>query len=147
MLVCSFCGKDQDHVRKLIAGPTVFICDECIDLCNDIIEEEIEEEPFSIDSSETTGVGPILVAPRVVTRYSDEEVKLSSATSADTVYWVCQGCGWKLGLKGGAAPPAAHSEEIDLGTWPGPLREPPSRNLVPACTNPKWLRIYKSSDG
>jgi len=31
MLVCSFCGKDQDHVRKLIAGPTVFICDECVD--------------------------------------------------------------------------------------------------------------------
>src|SRR5439155_466870 len=37
-LVCSFCGKSQDEVRKLIAGPTVYICDECIDLCNDIIE-------------------------------------------------------------------------------------------------------------
>jgi ATP-dependent protease Clp ATPase subunit len=33
-LVCSFCGKSQDEVRKLIAGPTVYICDECIDLCN-----------------------------------------------------------------------------------------------------------------
>ena len=39
-LVCSFCGKSQDEVRKLIAGPTVYICDECIDLCNDIILEE-----------------------------------------------------------------------------------------------------------
>src|ERR1051325_7406061 len=39
-LVCSFCGKSQDEVRKLIAGPTVYICDECIDLCNDIIAEE-----------------------------------------------------------------------------------------------------------
>ncbi|HET7005089.1 MAG TPA: ClpX C4-type zinc finger protein, partial [Candidatus Binatia bacterium] len=41
-LVCSFCGKSQDEVRKLIAGPTVYICDECIDLCNDIIAEEID---------------------------------------------------------------------------------------------------------
>ena len=39
-LVCSFCGKSQDEVRKLIAGPKVYICDECIDLCNDIIAEE-----------------------------------------------------------------------------------------------------------
>ena len=39
-LVCSFCGKGQEEVRKLIAGPTVYICDECIDLCNDIIREE-----------------------------------------------------------------------------------------------------------
>ena len=43
-LQCSFCGKNQDDVRKLIAGPTVYICDECIDLCNDIIAEEWEQE-------------------------------------------------------------------------------------------------------
>jgi ATP-dependent Clp protease ATP-binding subunit ClpX len=43
-LQCSFCGKGQDDVRKLIAGPTVYICDECIELCNDIIAEELEEE-------------------------------------------------------------------------------------------------------
>lgn len=43
-LTCSFCGKSQDDVRKLIAGPTVYICDECIELCNDIIAEELEEE-------------------------------------------------------------------------------------------------------
>jgi ATP-dependent Clp protease ATP-binding subunit ClpX len=42
-LYCSFCGKSQDEVRKLIAGPSVFICDECVDLCNDIITEEIQE--------------------------------------------------------------------------------------------------------
>jgi len=41
---CSFCGKSQDEVRKLIAGPTVYICDECIELCNDIIAEEWKEE-------------------------------------------------------------------------------------------------------
>jgi ATP-dependent Clp protease ATP-binding subunit ClpX len=43
-LVCSFCGKGQEEVRKLIAGPTVYICDECIELCNDIIAEECDQE-------------------------------------------------------------------------------------------------------
>jgi len=41
-LNCSFCGKVQDEVKKLIAGPSVYICNECVDLCNDIIEEEIK---------------------------------------------------------------------------------------------------------
>ena len=46
---CSFCGKSQDEVRKLVAGPSVYICDECIDLCNDLIAEECErEEPTPI---------------------------------------------------------------------------------------------------
>ena len=40
-LKCSFCGKNQDQVRKLIAGPGVYICDECIELCNEIIEDEL----------------------------------------------------------------------------------------------------------
>jgi len=44
LLYCSFCGKSQHEVRKLIAGPSVFICDECVDLCNDIIREEINEK-------------------------------------------------------------------------------------------------------
>ena len=42
LLYCSFCGKSQHEVKKLIAGPSVFICDECVDLCNDIIKEEIK---------------------------------------------------------------------------------------------------------
>jgi ATP-dependent Clp protease ATP-binding subunit ClpX len=50
-LVCSFCGKSQDEVRKLIAGPTVYICDECIDLCNDIIAEEIDHDDNLSSSS------------------------------------------------------------------------------------------------
>ena len=41
LLYCSFCGKSQHEVKKLIAGPSVFICDECVDLCNDIIKEEV----------------------------------------------------------------------------------------------------------
>jgi ATP-dependent Clp protease ATP-binding subunit ClpX len=44
-LKCSFCGKNQEQVRKLVAGPGVYICDECIELCNEIIEEEIGDEP------------------------------------------------------------------------------------------------------
>ncbi len=47
LLYCSFCGKSQHEVRKLIAGPSVFICDECIDLCNDIIREEAQSDPSS----------------------------------------------------------------------------------------------------
>ena len=50
-LVCSFCGKSQDEVRKLIAGPTVYICDECIDLCNDIIAEECDHDETLSSSS------------------------------------------------------------------------------------------------
>ena len=42
-LRCSFCGKNQDEVKKLIAGPAVYICDECIELCNEIIAEETEK--------------------------------------------------------------------------------------------------------
>ena len=45
LLYCSFCGKSQHEVRKLIAGPSVFVCDECVELCNDIIREEVQEEP------------------------------------------------------------------------------------------------------
>ncbi len=44
LLYCSFCGKSQNEVRKLIAGPSVYVCDECVDLCNDIIRDELSEE-------------------------------------------------------------------------------------------------------
>lgn len=47
ILYCSFCGKSQHEVRKLIAGPSVYICDECVELCNDIIREELEEQEAS----------------------------------------------------------------------------------------------------
>ena len=43
VLYCSFCGKSQHEVKKLIAGPSVFVCDECVELCNDIIREETQE--------------------------------------------------------------------------------------------------------
>ena len=59
LLYCSFCGKSQHEVRKLIAGPSVFICDECVDLCNDIIREEIQE-------SASEGTGDTLPTPKEI---------------------------------------------------------------------------------
>ena len=47
LLYCSFCGKSQHEVRKLIAGPSVYVCDECVDLCNDIIREELKDNTLS----------------------------------------------------------------------------------------------------
>ena len=55
-LHCSFCGKSQDEVKKLIAGPSVYICNECVDLCNDIIEEEVKHEE---SDSEHTLLSPL----------------------------------------------------------------------------------------
>jgi ATP-dependent Clp protease ATP-binding subunit ClpX len=67
LLYCSFCGKSQHEVRKLIAGPSVFICDECVDLCNDIIREEIQEKAGS-------GTGSKLPAPREINQILDDYV-------------------------------------------------------------------------
>jgi ATP-dependent Clp protease ATP-binding subunit ClpX len=67
-LSCSFCGKSQKEVRKLIAGPTVYICDECIGLCNDIIAEESDR-----DDSAQKGAGPI-PKPVEIKRVLDEYV-------------------------------------------------------------------------
>jgi ATP-dependent Clp protease ATP-binding subunit ClpX len=66
-LQCSFCGKSQKEVKKLIAGPTVYICDECIGLCNDIIAEEVDRE----DSFSTTGPLP---KPQEIKAILDEYV-------------------------------------------------------------------------
>ena len=67
LLYCSFCGKSQHEVRKLIAGPSVFICDECVDLCNDIIRDEIQE---------STAPTPVrkLPTPREINAILDEYV-------------------------------------------------------------------------
>ena len=66
-LVCSFCGKSQEEVRKLIAGPEVYICDECIDLCNDIIMEEVEDEHTSSGSA-------AIPKPREIRAFLDQYV-------------------------------------------------------------------------
>jgi len=67
LLYCSFCGKSQHEVRKLIAGPSVFVCDECVDLCNEIISEEIQEDSDQAVSED-------LPTPKEIKRILDEYV-------------------------------------------------------------------------
>jgi len=67
LLYCSFCGKNQNEVRKLIAGPSVYICDECVDLCNDIIREEVLEADAEGDEER-------LPAPREIRYTLDDYV-------------------------------------------------------------------------
>ena len=66
LLYCSFCGKSQHEVRKLIAGPSVFVCDECVDLCNDIIREEMQEKGEEERDS--------LPTPREINKFLDDYV-------------------------------------------------------------------------
>ncbi|VAX10783.1 ATP-dependent Clp protease ATP-binding subunit ClpX [hydrothermal vent metagenome] len=67
LLYCSFCGKSQHEVRKLIAGPSVFVCDECVELCNDIIREEVQEQA-------ATSNGSSLPTPHEINDILDEYV-------------------------------------------------------------------------
>jgi len=81
-LYCSFCGKSQHEVKKLIAGPSVFICDECIDLCTDIIQEEIAKEPLA-------SKGDALPSPQDIRLNLDQYVigqDLAKKTLAVAVY-------------------------------------------------------------
>src|SRR3972149_2749337 len=68
LLYCSFCGKSQHEVRKLIAGPSVFVCDECVELCNDIIREEVQEEKNAANSKKK------FPTPREIHQILDEYV-------------------------------------------------------------------------
>jgi len=67
LLYCSFCGKSQHEVRKLIAGPSVFVCDECVELCNDIIREEVEEKSSNLSGNK-------LPTPHEINQILDEYV-------------------------------------------------------------------------
>lgn len=66
-LVCSFCGKTQDDVKKLVAGPGVYICDECVDLCNDILTEELDE-------SAQRGPKVKVPAPKDINQFLDQYI-------------------------------------------------------------------------
>ncbi len=66
ILYCSFCGKSQNEVKKLIAGPSVFVCDECVELCNDIIREETVETPEETEAA--------LPPPKEISAFLDEYV-------------------------------------------------------------------------
>ena len=100
-LKCSFCGKSQDQVRKLIAGPGVYICDECIDLCNEILDEELVDSQGnprqSSDASRKPAPGarksnkpaPTLASipkPQEIKSFLDEPVSYTHLTLPTTPY-------------------------------------------------------------
>jgi ATP-dependent Clp protease ATP-binding subunit ClpX len=68
VLYCSFCGKSQHEVRKLIAGPSVYVCDECVELCNDIIREEVKDSPTAEEEEKS------LPVPREIFSFLNEYV-------------------------------------------------------------------------
>jgi ATP-dependent Clp protease ATP-binding subunit ClpX len=78
-LYCSFCGKSQHEVRKLIAGPTVFICDECVELCMDIIREENKS---SLVKSRDGIPTPKEIRSRCTTTTSGSTTRPSTTTSS-----------------------------------------------------------------
>ena len=82
LLKCSFCGKSQKQVKKLIAGPGVYVCDECIDLCNEIIEEELSESTeISFDN---------LPSPREISEFLDEYVERQYLFHRELIFYFHQ---------------------------------------------------------
>ena len=69
---CSFCGKYQEQVRRIIAGPGVFICDECISLCDEILEDELQELYSDRDAEEEVEIN--LLKPKEIKEFLDEYV-------------------------------------------------------------------------
>jgi len=145
VVCCSFCGKTQAEVRKLIAGPTVYICDECVDLAQDIIADEIDLEATAVQTLSLTReirAGEYLMHPVVVTRYTSEPVATVSRSEMPASNWICEGCGWRLTLARDATPPAEHSEEIVLSQWPEAPGKIPPREQVPKCSEPSWRKLF-----
>ena len=87
LLYCSFCGKSQHEVRKLIAGPSVFICDECVELCNDIIREELEDagETGRDKLPKPLLNEYILLIGKLSNRINDERMR---ETFVEQIYWM-----------------------------------------------------------
>lgn len=89
-LCCSFCGKPQDKVRRLVAGPDVYICDECVELCMDIIEEEFDDALENLDLEGGCNI-PLLKPKEILDKLSDyvidqEEAKKSLAVAVYNHY-------------------------------------------------------------
>lgn len=74
ILKCSFCGKSQDQVKKLIAGPEVYICDECVDLCNQILDEEFFENKEKEEGAEVVKAEKPIPKPHEIKAYLDEYI-------------------------------------------------------------------------
>ena len=90
LLHCSFCGKSQREVRKLIAGPTVYICEECIGLCNDIIAEEIDRDTKRDEGS--LGPEPTPPPPKMPDRGRLRQIAHDLSGAADTLrrIWIIE---------------------------------------------------------
>jgi ATP-dependent Clp protease ATP-binding subunit ClpX len=73
-LKCSFCGKTQDQVKKLIAGPEVYICDECVDLCNEILDEEFFDEKDKEQGDKPSKESTKIPKPHEIKAYLDEHI-------------------------------------------------------------------------
>ena len=84
-LRCSFCGKTQDEVKKIIAGPTVYICDECIELCNDIMEEEWQKER-AVDLKQEL-LKPVEIKDILDRRVRNGEVEMQVLWQAGDLSW------------------------------------------------------------
>jgi ATP-dependent Clp protease ATP-binding subunit ClpX len=76
-LKCSFCGKTQDQVKKLIAGPGVYVCDECVDLCNEILDEELFDANTQAPAAVKDGAVPLvsnIPKPSEIKSYLDQHI-------------------------------------------------------------------------
>ena len=76
-LKCSFCGKTQDQVKKLIAGPEVYICDECVELCNEILDEEFfdsKDKEASAEGKEAEKAEKHIPKPHEIKEYLDQYI-------------------------------------------------------------------------
>ena len=112
-LTCSFCGKAQKEVKKLIAGPTVYICDECIGLCNDIIAEEIEKEDQSYGS---TSIPKPAMIKKVLDEYviGQDRAKKILAVAVHNHYKRIDHKSNKSASIGGGTAPGEEHEDVEL---------------------------------
>ena len=107
LLKCSFCGKSQKQVKKLIAGPGVYICDECIDLCNEIIEEELQESSdLQFDD---------LPKPREICQFLDQYV-IGQDTAKKSLSVAVYNHYKRVQASGGTA----SGTETSRSSWPSP---------------------------
>ena len=125
-LYCSFCGKSQHEVRKLIAGPTIFICDECVSLCDDIIDREEEQEILSLLKADAgSGHQGYQAALEHVHRMSTEEVKsfvIRCSRAAERNRVTLQSAQRALAMRDGEVP-----QEGEAFAW---VKETPREKLL-----------------
>lgn len=91
-LRCSFCNKRQEDVRKLIAGPTVYICDECVEVCNDIIADDARSEDLARDPADAQTPAKVSLADASQCRLCGMPTLLREALAVENRGFLCAGC-------------------------------------------------------